>query len=122
MGIFHGDFPQVLEEHFKILAQSVTKNSTEVCCTTTFRKYISRWFWGIGYSTLKSLKKEELFKMFKCDICESTFTRERNMRRHKKNVHEKSTGVCCNKCNKTFTRADNLKAHLKVCGKYFFSK
>ena len=58
--------------------------------------------------------------MFKCDICESVFTRERNMRRHKKNVHEKSTGVCCNKCNKTFTRADNLKAHLKVCGKYFF--
>ena len=60
--------------------------------------------------------------MFKCDICENTFTRERNMRRHKKNVHEKSTGVCCNKCNKTFTRADNMKAHQKVCGKYLFSE
>ena len=58
--------------------------------------------------------------MFKCDIYESTFTRERDMRHHKKTVHEKSTGVCCNKCNKTFTRADNLKAHQKVCSKYFF--
>ena len=58
--------------------------------------------------------------MFKCDICESVFTRERDMRRHKKTVHEKSTGVCCNKCNKSFTRADNLKAHQKVCSKYFF--
>ena len=55
--------------------------------------------------------------MFKCDICESTFTRERNMRRHKKNVHGKSTGVCCDKSNKTFTRADNLKKHEKVCCK-----
>ena len=55
--------------------------------------------------------------MFKCNVCESTFTRERNMRRHKKNVHEKSTGVCCDKCNKTFTRADNLKKHEKVCCK-----
>ena len=58
--------------------------------------------------------------MFKCDICESVFTRERNMRRHKKTVHEKSTGVCCNECNKTFSRADNLKAHQKVCSKYCF--
>ena len=58
--------------------------------------------------------------MFKCDICKSTFTRERDMRRHKKTVHENSTGVCCNKCKKSFTRADNLKAHLKVCSKYFF--
>ena len=55
--------------------------------------------------------------MFKCDICESVFTRERNMRRHKKNVHEKSTGVCCNKCNKTFSRVDSLRAHQKVCSK-----
>ena len=55
--------------------------------------------------------------MFKCNICESTFTRERNMCRHKKNVHGKSTGVCCDKCNKTFTRADNLKKHEKVCCK-----
>ena len=55
--------------------------------------------------------------MFKCDICENAFTRERNMHRHKENVHEKSTGVCCSKCKKTFTRADNLKAHQKVCCK-----
>ena len=55
--------------------------------------------------------------MFKCNICKSVFTRERNMRRHKKNVHGKSTGVCCDKCNKTFTRADNLKKHEKVCCK-----
>ena len=60
--------------------------------------------------------------MFECDICKSTFTRERDMRRHKKTIHEKSIGVCCNKCNKTFTRADNLKAHQKVCSKYFFFK
>ena len=58
--------------------------------------------------------------MFKCDICEKTFTRERDMRRHKKTIHEKATGVCCNKCKKSFTRVDNLKAHQKVCSKYFF--
>ena len=114
-----GDFPRVLGEHCKILAQSITKNNTEVCCTINFHKYINRHFWRIGYSTLKSLKKE-LFKMFKCDICEKTFTRERNMRRHKENVHGKSTGVCCNKCNKSFSRVDNLKRHEKVCSKYFF--
>ena len=55
--------------------------------------------------------------MFKCDICESTFTGERNMRRHKENVHEKSTRVCCSKCKKSFTRPNSLKAHQKVCCK-----
>ena len=55
--------------------------------------------------------------MFKCNICESTFTRERDMRRHKENIHEKSTRVCCGKCKKSFTRPDSLKAHQKVCCK-----
>ena len=55
--------------------------------------------------------------MFKCDICESTFTRERNMRRHKENVHGKSTGVCSNECRKNFSRVDSLKRHEKVCCK-----
>ena len=55
--------------------------------------------------------------MFKCDICENTFTRERNMRRHKKNIHQKASRVRCNKCNKTFTRPDSLRAHQKVCCK-----
>ena len=104
--------------------QSITKNSTEVCCAITFHRYISKWFWQVGYFTSKSLKKEELFKMFKCDICENTFIRERNMRRHKENVQEKSTGVCCNKCQKSFSRV-SLKAHQKVsckcrrCNKQF---
>ena len=55
--------------------------------------------------------------MFKCDICENTFTRERNMRRHKENVHEKTTGVRCNKCKKIFTRPNSLGAHQKICCK-----
>ena len=63
------------------------------------------------------MKREELFKMFKCDICENTFTRERNMRSHKENVHEKTTRVRCNKCKKSFTRPDSLRAHQKVCCK-----
>ena len=54
--------------------------------------------------------------MFKCNICESTFTRERDMRLRKENVHEKS-GVCCGKCKKSFTRPYSLKAHQKVCCK-----
>ena len=56
--------------------------------------------------------------MFKCDIFEKIFTRERNIRRHKENVHEKATGVCCNKCKKSFTRPNSLRAHQKVCCKF----
>ena len=63
------------------------------------------------------MKKEELFKMFKCDICKSTFTRERDMRRHKENVHEKTIGVHCNKCKKSFSRVGSVKRHKKVCCK-----
>ena len=59
----------------------------------------------------KVIEERKLFKMFKCDICENTFTRERDMRRHKKNIHEKTTRVCCNKFQKSFTRFDSLRAH-----------
>ena len=60
--------------------------------------------------------------LFECDVCQKTFKRVENLNRHKKNIHERKTGVQCKQCKKTFSRADNLKRHQKVCGKGFFSK
>ena len=66
--------------------------------------------------------------MFKCDIRENTFTRERDMRRDKKNVHEKGTGVQRQKRKKSLRKKrkrkrlrkrkkDSLKRHEELCCK-----
>ena len=60
--------------------------------------------------------------MFKCDIFEKTFTRERDMHRHKKSVVEETLGFCQINVAKDSTEQTIQKKHQKVCGKYIFSK
>ena len=46
-----------------------------------------------------------------CDECPEAFTREDNLRRHKKYAHKKREEITCTDCGKSFARQDNLTKH-----------
>ncbi|EIW83383.1 hypothetical protein CONPUDRAFT_164341 [Coniophora puteana RWD-64-598 SS2] len=47
---------------------------------------------------------------FQCELCERTFTRLHDRRRHYDTVHSQTPGHRC-RCGKVFSRADSLKRH-----------
>ena len=50
-------------------------------------------------------------KQFKCDLCNDTFTRKNDVKRHKKLIHEKPRDHQCHKCEKYFLTQENLRTH-----------
>ena len=50
-------------------------------------------------------------KQFKCDLCNDTFTRKNDVKRHKKLIHEKPRDHQCQKCEKYFLTQENLRTH-----------
>ena len=47
---------------------------------------------------------------FQCNQCESKFTHQGILKRHKMSVHE-GVKYLCNQCDSKFTRQDSLKKH-----------
>ena len=69
-------------------------------------------------------------KNYPCDICEKTFTRNRNLNEHKRVVHE-GKNIFCELCGKSQSTKNGLNKHMKIhegqrnykcdyCGKSFF--
>ncbi|KAI8146636.1 hypothetical protein BJV82DRAFT_392788 [Fennellomyces sp. T-0311] len=55
---------------------------------------------------------------FPCPECPLTFTRKRDITRHKKTIHtEKKIKYTCEFCNKSYTRDDSRKRHYPNCPK-----
>lgn len=52
---------------------------------------------------------------FQCDICFKTFSRQSDLNRHKKSIHNKSESFACDKCEKKFNRKDKLDEHFRKC-------
>ena len=50
-------------------------------------------------------------KLFKCDLCDDSFTRKNDVKRHKKLIHEKPRDHQCQKCEKYFLTQENLRDH-----------
>ena len=49
-----------------------------------------------------------------CDICETTFSLKRNLKRHKKVIHEGKKLYPCKICQKTFSVTKYLERHISV--------
>ena len=56
---------------------------------------------------------------FACDVCQKTFTRGSDLRRHHANVHTKTQHECKD-CGKSFSRLDALKRHQQKCRQITF--
>ncbi|XP_076036373.1 uncharacterized protein LOC143022167 isoform X1 [Oratosquilla oratoria] len=52
-------------------------------------------------------------KPYKCDMCNSRFTRKGDVKRHKRLVHKNQKPYKCRKCQKEFSDKKNLKYHLQ---------
>lgn len=48
---------------------------------------------------------------YKCDRCPTTFTKEQDVKRHIRTVHEGASKVFCG-CSRSYSRPDSLKRHL----------
>ena len=54
---------------------------------------------------------------FLCDMCNSSFTDKRNLKRHKAYMHNPSGNFLCSTCGKIFVRKDHLTQHQFVHNK-----
>ena len=71
------------------------------------------------YKTKKELArhvlKEHYQKVYNCDFCSKEFTREDNLLRHKKSVHDPiCKKICCPDCGKNFSRQDEFVRHKSI--------
>ena len=49
---------------------------------------------------------------FPCDLCDQTFNRKDNLRRHVNRAHKQKEALySCERCKKSFTREGNLRRH-----------
>ena len=55
---------------------------------------------------------------FNCNECEKTFSRNDNLNRHIKRVHEKLKQHQCAICSKSFSRKQHRDYHLRTCSRY----
>ena len=59
------------------------------------------------------LQSHEKKNIYKCDKCEKTYTKKRDLKSHILIVHEKENPFCCDLCKKGFANAASLKLHVK---------
>ncbi|KAJ8901344.1 hypothetical protein NDN08_007190 [Rhodosorus marinus] len=69
-----------------------------------------------------------------CELCNTRFATNYNLKRHKRTVHERKKGFACTLCKKTYSQNGHLKEHVRlihtgenlfactVCSKHFGSK
>ncbi|KAM7184885.1 hypothetical protein V8F20_012022 [Naviculisporaceae sp. PSN 640] len=71
---------------------------------------------GMGaYSVVRESSQQD--RPFKCDICTQCFSRNHDLKRHKR-IHLAAKPFPCPQCQKCFSRKDALKRHslVKACG------
>ena len=71
-------------------------------------------------STIKKNELELPTKMvheregrFMCDICNQSYSRICNLKRHMKLIHERQREYMCDICDQLFFRIENFKMHMK---------
>ena len=51
---------------------------------------------------------------YSCDVCNESFSDQKNLKRHKRQSHEENS-FTCEKCKKTLSRKDTLQKHERTC-------
>ena len=54
---------------------------------------------------------------YQCTVCRKNFTKENNLHRHTKQVHEKIKMHVCGICHKRFARKQHKEWHLRTCSR-----
>ena len=74
---------------------------------------------GKMFETRRLLKKHEtnVHQPRVCYVCSFTFSNEKNLKRHIKEVHKKEQKYQCGTCGHFFSRETSVKIHEESCGK-----
>ena len=56
--------------------------------------------------------REEGKKLFKCDICDQSFSQKGNLTKHTASVHDSNKSFKCGICDHNFCQKANLKIHV----------
>ena len=55
-------------------------------------------------------------KPFACKICDASFGKKGNLKKHTESVHEGKKPFKCNECDAVFSQKGTLKQHLAIHG------
>ncbi|KAJ3413430.1 Metallothionein expression activator [Chytridiales sp. JEL 0842] len=100
----HSVYPPAVNSHGAMLIPpSATLQCEHPGCGKTFQKV---------FNLRAHMKIHALEKVFTCTLCESSFRRSHDLRRHLKSLHTGVRAYPCFTCPKSFSRLDALKRHV----------
>ena len=53
-------------------------------------------------------------RLFKCKVCEKSFSQKGNMSTHMSSVHDEKTAFECKVCEKMFSQKSNMTKHMSL--------
>ena len=102
-----------LTDEFEAIKKAATPQSLQLpvrVCSVNFRMdHNNLDYNNMDYGTMDS--------HYVCDLCDITFTRDDNLKRHMESKHGWDTkqGHTCGECGKSFSRKDALRRHQLTC-------
>ncbi|ODQ79576.1 hypothetical protein BABINDRAFT_183561 [Babjeviella inositovora NRRL Y-12698] len=72
-------------------------------------------FTAFSHNSLNTMDEDESkHRKYKCKVCDGSFRRRENLKRHFISMHTAEKPYVCKVCNKRFSRADNWLDHEKI--------
>ena len=71
----------------------------------------------VGTSTRQRLDEMDIFKRFKCEICNAKFRQQEYLMLHKQ-LHHSDKMYDCKDCNKLFSSMEEMRTHMQRAHSY----
>ena len=71
----------------------------------------------VGTSTRQRLDEMNIFKRFKCEICNAKFRQQEYLMLHKQ-LHHSDKMYDCKDCNKLFSSMEEMRTHMQRAHSY----
>ena len=109
--------PHTLQKHIEMVHEGLKRFQCNICeiSFTTKQCLVRHQDNFLGNCLGKAKNTNNFSDKHKCDICGKSFFEARNVRNHKKSVHEGIKDFHCDVCEKLFATKQTLQRHQKRC-------